>query len=84
MRSTRATAAVERLNRRSEGLVFQMVIIGNGQFQLRQQVAGVSQSLCEPLPLDDFVAFVNAQGPQQVVRVTKNDAAFAKQLVRKS
>ena len=84
MRSTRATAAVERLNRRSEGLVFQMVITGNGLFQLRQQVAGVSQSLCEPLPLDDFVAFVNAQGPQQVARVTKNDAAFAKQLVRKS
>ncbi len=26
---------------------------------------------------------VNAQGPQEVKRITKNDAAFAKQLVRK-
>jgi hypothetical protein len=84
VRSTRATAAVARLNQRLEGHYFQMVITGGGQFQLRQQVAGVNQNLCEPLPLDDFVVFVNAQGPQQVVRVTKNDAAFAKQLVRKS
>ena len=35
------------------------------------------------LPLDDFVRFVNAQGPQQAPRITKNDAAFARQLVRK-
>ena len=60
-----------------------MVITSNGQFQLRELVAGVSSNLCEPLSLDDFVAFVNAQGPQKAVRITKNDAAFAKQLVRK-
>lgn len=84
MRSTRATAAVARLNQRLAGHDFRMVITGGGQFQLREQVAGVTQSLCEPLPLDDFVAFVNAQGPQKAVRITKNDAAFAKQLVRKA
>ena len=37
-----------------------------------------------PMPLDEFDIFVNSLGPQQVRRVTKNDAAFEKQLVRKS
>jgi hypothetical protein len=61
-----------------------MVITGNGLFSLREQLDSGDQSLGEALPLDDFVRFVNAQGPQEVLRVTKNDAAFAKQLVRKS
>jgi hypothetical protein len=61
-----------------------MVITGNGLFSLREQLDGCDQSLGEPLTLDDFVRFVNAQGPQEILRVTKNDAAFAKQLVRKS
>lgn len=84
MRSTRATAAVARLNQRSEGHHYLMVITGSSQFVLRERVAGVDQEMSEPLGLDDFVRFVNAQGPQVVPRVTKNDAAFAKQLVRKS
>jgi hypothetical protein len=29
------------------------------------------------------VRFVNALGPQEIKRVTKNDAAFALQLIRK-
>jgi hypothetical protein len=83
-RSTRAAAAVTRLIQRSNGRRFQMVITGNGLFSLREQLDGCDQSLGEPLTLDDFVRFVNAQGPQEILRVTKNDAAFAKQLVRKS
>ena len=39
--------------------------------------------LCAPLELDDFVAFVNGLGPQEVKRMTKNDLAFEKQLVKK-
>jgi hypothetical protein len=42
------------------------------------------QKVCEPMPLDEFVTFVNSLGPQQARRVTKNDAAFEKQLIRKS
>lgn len=83
-RSTRASAAVARLIQRSNGRHFQMVITGNGLFSLREKLANGDQSLGEPLSLDDFVRFVNAQGPQEIVRVTKNDAAFAKQLIRKS
>jgi hypothetical protein len=84
MRSTRATAAVARLNERSEGRHYLMVITGNGQFLLRERVEGAEQAVSEALSLDDFVRFVNAQGPQKVPRVTKNDAAFAKQLIRKT
>lgn len=84
MRSTRATAAVARLNERSEGRHYLMVITGSGQFLLRERVDGIDQAVSEALSLDDFVRFVNAQGPQKVPRVTKNDAAFAKQLIRKT
>ena len=83
MRSTRASAAVARLNRRSGGRNYLMAMTGSGLFQLRERVDGQDKDISEALPLDDFVRFVNAQGPQEVKRVTKNDAAFAKQLVRK-
>jgi hypothetical protein len=83
-RSTHAAAAVARLIQRSNGRRFRMVITGNGLFSLREQLDGGDQSLGEPLALDDFVRFVNAQGPQEIRRVTKNDAAFSKQLIRKS
>ena len=83
MRSTRATVAVARLNQRSEGRNYLMVITGNSLFVLRERVAGVDQGVSAPLALDDFVRFVNAQGPQPVPRVTRNDAAFARQLVKK-
>ena len=83
MRSTRAAAAVARLNQRSEGHHYLLVVTGSGQFLLRERVAGVDQVLTEALSLDDFVLQVNSMGPQEVRRVTKNDAAFAKQLIRK-
>ena len=83
MRSTRATAAVARLNQRSEGHHYLMVMTGSGLFLLRELVEGGDRDISEALPLDDFVRFVNAQGPQQAPRITKNDAAFARQLVRK-
>ena len=82
MRSTRATAAVARLNKRSEGAQYQLVLTGAGLFKLREQGEGGLTSAA--MSLDDFVNYVNAQGPQAVRRVTKNDAAFAKQLVRKA
>ena len=82
-RSTRASAAVARLNRRSEGRNYRMAMTGSGLFLLREQVDGQDKDVSQALPLDDFVRFVDAQGPQQAPRITRNDAAFAKQLVRK-
>ncbi|PKO89060.1 MAG: hypothetical protein CVU16_12705 [Betaproteobacteria bacterium HGW-Betaproteobacteria-10] len=83
MRSTRATAAVARLNQRSEGHHYLLVVTGSGQFLLRERVDGGDKQISDALSLDDFVRFVNATGPQPAPRMTKNDAAFAKQLVRK-
>lgn len=83
MRSTRATAAVARLNGRSEGHHYQMVLTSTGLFKLRERIEGDHQDLSPPLALDDFVRFVDGLGPQKTPRVTKNDAAFARQLVKK-
>ena len=83
MRSTRATAAIARLNRRSEGRNYLLVMTGSGLFLLRERVDGGDRDVSDALPLDDFVRFVDAQGPQPQPRITKNDAAFARQLVRK-
>lgn len=83
MRSTRATAAIARLNSRSEGHRYRVVITGAGLFKLQDQLDGRVDELSGALPLDDFVSLVNSLGPQKVRRVTKNDAAFARQLLRK-
>ena len=83
MRSTRASAAIARLNRRSDGRNYLMAMTGSGLFVLRERIDGQDKDISEALPLDEFVHFVNAQGPQEVKRITKNDAAFAKQLIRK-
>jgi hypothetical protein len=83
-RSTRATAAVARLNERSEGHRYLMVMTGDGKFVLRERLDGGDKDVAEALPLDEFVRLVDATGPQKVPRVTKNDAAFAKQLIRKT
>jgi len=51
MRSTRATAAVARLNRREVGRHFVMVITGGNLFKLREQVDGAFVELTEALAL---------------------------------
>lgn len=84
MRSTRATGAIERLNTRAETKQYSMVRTSSELFFLVQRVAGNPvEKLSEPLPLDEFVAFVNAYGPQKSKRVSKLDVAFEKQLVKK-
>jgi hypothetical protein len=83
MRSTRATAAVARLNQRSEGRHYLLVVTSNRLFLLRERIDGGDQDVSTALALDDFVRFVDATGPQKAMRITKNDAAFAKQLIRK-
>lgn len=83
MRSTRATAAVARLNQRCPGILHSMGLTGSGLFILYLHASNGKQPVGEVLPLDDFVKFVNAQGPQAVRRRTSSDIAFEKQLVRK-
>lgn len=80
MRSTRASSAVTRLNRRSNGREYTMAVTGAGLFSLSEPTAAGEQRVFDPVPLDEFVRLVDAMGPQQIRRMTKNDVAFAKQL----
>ena len=81
-RSTRASAAVERLKRRTGVTTYSMARTGAGHFFLSERPG--APPLCAPLELDDFVTFVNGLGPQVERRMTKNDIAFEAQLVRKN
>lgn len=83
MRSTRATAAVARLNSRSEGRHYMMALTGSGLFVLRERIDGADKQISDAIPLDDFVRLVDAMGPRKEARITKHEAAFAKQLVKK-
>jgi hypothetical protein len=85
MRSTKATAALERLKRRSGDSGYSMVRNADGLFYLvRTSDSGALEKLCEPMEQDDFVQLLNGMGPQTPRRITKMDAAFEKQLNRKS
>jgi hypothetical protein len=80
-RSTRASNAIDRLKERTGHAGWSMSITGSGHFFLTEGPG--KPALCEPMELDDFVRFVNAQGPQIARRVSKNDVEFEKQLVKK-
>jgi len=95
MRSTRASAAIDRLKRRSGNDNYSMAMTSNGLFSLvlasdetaDNQADNASSNnkpsrLCEPMQMDDFVAFVNAYGPQTPKRVSKIDVAFNEQLAK--
>ncbi len=84
MRSTRATAAVARLNARSEGRHYTMALTGSGLLILRERVAGDDRPLSAPLALDEFVHLVDSLGPKKEVRISKSESAFMKQLIRKN
>ncbi len=83
MRSTRATAALARLNARSAGRNYTMALTGSGLFILRERLAAGDSDLAPALTLDDFVQLVDAMGPRKEVRISKSEAAFMKQLVGK-
>ncbi len=83
MRSTRAAAAVARLNARSEGRQYIMALTGADLFILRERISGDDRQLSESLSLDDFVRLVDSMGPRKIPRVPNYEAAFMKQLVKK-
>lgn len=60
-----------------------MVMTGSGLFKLRERVDNVDKELSGNLSLDEFVQLVNSLGPKKEPRITKSEAAFAKQLVKK-
>jgi len=85
MRSTKASTAIARLNRRTENSMYLMGATGGGLFYLmRTAETGETETLSEPMGLEEFVRFVDAYGPQKPRKISKLDAAFEKQLIRKT
>jgi hypothetical protein len=60
-----------------------MAITGTGLFKLSERIDGSDKQISEPLSLNDFVRLVDFMGPKKVPCVTKSEAAFMKQLVKK-
>lgn len=84
MRSTKASAAVARLNTRDPDYRYSLGISSSGMFYLLRAAPGeTAEKISGDLTLDEFVAFANATGPQKKVKISKLDAAFEKQLAGK-
>lgn len=83
MRSTKASAAVTRLNTRDPEQRYSMGLTASGFFYLLRTCAtGVAERISEDLTQEEFIALVNRTGPQKQVKISRNDAAFEKQLHR--
>lgn len=83
MRSTKASAAVARLNTRDPAHRYSLGVTSSGFFYLlRAVLGGAPERISEDLTLDEFVVFANKTGPQKKAKVSKHDLAFEKQLGR--
>ncbi|MDR5753894.1 MULTISPECIES: hypothetical protein [unclassified Caballeronia] len=82
MRSTKAIAAVERLKTRSGNPQFAAVSMSSGLFYLVDKSADGDQKVSAPLPMDEFVAFVNAIQPAKPRKTSKLDLAMEAQIRR--
>lgn len=85
MRSTKASAAVARLNARDSENRYSLGMTASGFFYLLRASPGAApEKISADLSLEEFVQFANHTGPQKKVRVSKLDAAFEKQLGNKT
>jgi hypothetical protein len=85
MRSTKASAAVTRLNARDPDCRYSMGITASGFFYLlRATGTGSPERISDDLTIDEFVQLANKTGPQIKVKVSKFDAAFEKQLANRN
>ncbi|WP_277185802.1 hypothetical protein [Caballeronia sp. BR00000012568055] len=82
MRSTKAISAVERLKTRTGNAQYAAVSMPGGYFYLIERTPEGATKLSDPLPMDDFVAFVNARDPAKPRKVSKLDLAMEEQINR--
>jgi hypothetical protein len=82
MRGTRAISAVERLKARTGNTGYAAVSLQGGRFRLIDRADGVEREMGEPMPLEAFVAFVDALAPAKPKKVSKLDVAFEAQIKR--
>ncbi|CPH04427.1 Uncharacterised protein [Burkholderia pseudomallei] len=80
MRTTQATRAVERLRARAGNPQYSAVGMPGGLFYLVDRSSGAAEKLCAPMPLEDFVAFVDGLGPKKPRKVSKLDVALEQQI----
>jgi len=80
MRSTKASAAVSRLNARDAEYRYSFGITAAGFHLLRSTAAGPFERVSADLTMDEFVELVDRIGPQKKVRTTRLDRAFEEQL----
>lgn len=81
MRSTKASAAIARLNARDGNYRYSLGVNASGLFYLLRAKPGeVPERVSIDLSLEEFVQLVNQTGPQKEARISKHDAAFEKQL----
>jgi hypothetical protein len=80
MRTTKATYAVERLKTRTGNTRYAAVSVPGDLFYLADRSSGATEKLCTPLPLDEFVAFVDGLGPKKPRKVSKLDLALEEQI----
>jgi hypothetical protein len=84
MRSTKASAAVTRLNARDPDYRYSLGMTASGFFYLLRSAPGGTPEKCSgDLTLEEFVEFANKTGPQKKVRVSKLDSAFERQLAER-
>lgn len=82
MRSTKAIHAVERLKKRTANDGFAAVSLPGGLFYLIDRADTQGAKLSPPLPLEEFVAFVDAVSPAKPRKTSKLDLAFEEQIRR--
>ncbi|KVD83542.1 hypothetical protein WS62_22015 [Burkholderia sp. ABCPW 14] len=80
MRTTQATRAVERLKTRTGNAQYAAVGMPGGLFYLVDRSSGAADKLSKPLPLEEFVAFVDELGPKKPRKISKFDAALEQQI----
>ncbi|NEX63471.1 hypothetical protein [Noviherbaspirillum galbum] len=81
MRSTKAAAAVTRLNTRDPAHRYSLGMTASGFFYLLRAVpGGAPEKISADLTMDEFVEFANKTGPQKKVKISKLDEAFERQL----
>lgn len=85
MRSTKASAAVTRLNARDTAYRYSMGMTASGFFYLlRAEEGKPAERISGDLTLEEFVELANKTGPQKKAKVSKLDLAFEKQLGKKN
>lgn len=81
MRTTKASAAVMRLNARDPTCRYSMGLTASGFFYLlRSEKGRPPERISADLTMQEFIDLAKRTGPQPKVKLSKLDQAFEKQL----